>query len=82
MDRRHGSSAALIAVAVVTFRTVPAEFTPRADVGRGFVALEGPEGRRFEYMDRYARELEAIAFKEMEKGDIERFHAACAESRR
>ena len=63
----------LIAVAIATFRTVPAEFTPRADVGRGFVALEGPEGASFEYMDRYARELEAIAFKEMEKGDIERF---------
>jgi multidrug efflux pump len=64
----------LIALAVVTFRTVPAEFTPRGDNGRGFVALEGPEGSTFEYMDRYARQLEAIALKEMEKGDIDRFY--------
>jgi multidrug efflux pump len=64
----------VIALAVVTFRTVPAEFTPRGDNGRGFVALEGPEGSTFEYMDRYARELEAIALKEMEKGDIDRFY--------
>ena len=65
--------AVLITIGVLTFRTVPSEFTPRADLGRAFVTLEGPEGASFEYMDNYARQLEAIVLKEMEKGDIQRF---------
>jgi multidrug efflux pump len=62
----------LIALGVLTFRSVPSEFAPLADVGRAFIAIEGPEGSSFEYMDSYARRLEAIALKEMEKGDIQR----------
>jgi multidrug efflux pump len=62
----------LIVLAILTFRTVPAEFAPRGDVGRGFVAIEAPEGASFEYMGSQARALEAIAMREREKGDIER----------
>jgi multidrug efflux pump len=65
--------AVLLVAGVLTFRTVPSEFTPRADLGRGFVTIEGPEGSSFDYIDGYARQLEAIVLKEMEKGDIERF---------
>jgi multidrug efflux pump len=67
-----GALAVLIALGVLTFRSVPSEFAPLADVGRAFIAIEGPEGSSFEYMDSYARRLEAIALKEMEKGDIQR----------
>src|SRR5690606_15472270 len=35
-------------------------------------SIETPEGSSFEYTDGYARELEAIALREMEKGDVER----------
>ncbi len=62
----------LIAVGVVTFRSVPSEFTPQADVGRAFVSLEAPEGSSFDYIDGYARQLEAIAMKSMEQGEVER----------
>jgi multidrug efflux pump len=62
----------LIVLGVLTFRSVPSEFAPLADVGRAFIAIEGPEGSSFEYMDSYARRLEAIALEEMEKGDIQR----------
>jgi len=62
----------LVGVGVVTFRSVPAEFTPQADNGRAFVAIEAPEGSSFEYIDRYARQLEAIALKTMEQGEVER----------
>ncbi len=62
----------LIGVGVVTFRSVPSEFTPQADNGRVFIGLEGPEGSSFDYIDGYARQLEAIATKEMEKGEIAR----------
>ncbi len=63
---------ALVALGVVTFRSVPAEFTPAADVGRAMLSIEGPEGSSFEYIDRYAAELEALTLAEMEKGDIAR----------
>jgi multidrug efflux pump len=68
-----GAVGVLVILGALTFRTVPAEFTPPADVGRAFITIEGPEGATFEYMDGYARRLEAMVIKEMaDKGDIER----------
>jgi multidrug efflux pump len=67
-----GAVALLVVLGALTFRTVPSEFAPVADVGRVFITIEGPEGSSFEYMDRQAQSLEAIVMKEMEKGDIER----------
>jgi multidrug efflux pump len=67
-----GVLAVLITIGVVTFRTVPSEFTPQADNGRAFIAIEGPEGSSFEYIDGYARQLEAIALQAREQGDVAR----------
>ncbi|HEY6642155.1 efflux RND transporter permease subunit [Povalibacter sp.] len=65
--------ATLSVFGALTFRSIPAEFAPVPDVGRAFITIEGPEGASFQYMDEYARRLEAIVFKEMEQyGDIER----------
>jgi len=63
---------ALAVVGAFTFRSIPTEFSPAADSGRLFINMEGPEGASFEYMDNYARKLEAIIIKEMDKGDIMR----------
>ncbi|HET7924835.1 MAG TPA: efflux RND transporter permease subunit, partial [Rhodanobacteraceae bacterium] len=62
----------LIGVGFVTFLSVPAEFTPQADNGRAFVSIESPEGSSFDYIDRYARQLEAIALKSIAGGEVER----------
>jgi multidrug efflux pump len=62
----------LLVAGVVTFRSVPSEFAPTADVGRSFISIESPEGSSFDYIDGYARQLEGIVAQEMEKGDIER----------
>jgi multidrug efflux pump len=62
----------LVVLGVLTFRSVPSEFTPPADVGRLFISIEAPEGSSFDYIDGYARQLEAIAIREMDKGDIQR----------
>ncbi|MGH8177326.1 MAG: efflux RND transporter permease subunit, partial [Steroidobacter sp.] len=62
----------LMVLGAFTFRTVPAEFAPAADVGRVFITIEGPEGSSFDYIDGYARKLESIVMKEMEKGEIDR----------
>lgn len=67
-----GAVGVLVVLGALTFRTVPAEFAPVADVGRVFISIEGPEGSSFDYMDGYARRLEAIVMKEMERGDIDR----------
>lgn len=62
----------LAVVGALTFRSIPTEFSPAADSGRVFINLEGPEGASFEYMDEYARKLEAIVMKQMDQGDIQR----------
>jgi multidrug efflux pump len=67
-----GGVAVMVVLGALTFRSIPAEFAPAADVGRVFVTIEGPEGSSFEYMDEQARQLEAIVNKEMQQGDIER----------
>jgi multidrug efflux pump len=63
---------AMAALGVLAFRSIPTEFAPAADSGRLFLNIEGPEGSSFEYMDNYARRVEEIIIKEMEKGDIAR----------
>jgi multidrug efflux pump len=67
-----GAVAVLAVLGAITFRSVPAEFTPAADYGRAYVIIQAPEGSSFDYMDGYARRLEAIVMKEMEHGDIQR----------
>ena len=57
---------------VLTFRAIPEEFAPSADVGRIFITLQAPEGSSFEYTAEYGRKLEAIVNKQMEFGDIQR----------
>ena len=63
---------ALLLVGALSFRSLPAEFAPAADGGRVMVTITGPEGASFEYTEEYGRKLEAIAAKELEKGDIRR----------
>jgi multidrug efflux pump len=64
----------LVTAGIFTFRSVPSEFTPTADVGRAFIGIEAPEGTSFDHMDTYATRLEDITMKEMQdSGEIERF---------
>ena len=66
----HGAS--LVVLGAMTFMSLPREFAPPADVGRAFITIEGPEGSSYDYMESYARRLEAIIVKEQQKhGDIE-----------
>src|SRR5688572_26276473 len=44
--------AGLIGVGIVTFLSVPAEFTPQADNGSAFLAIESPEGSSFRSEER------------------------------
>ena len=67
-----GAVGVLALLGALTFRSIPTEFAPQADTGRLFIAIDGPEGASFEYMDSYARRVEAIVTKEMENGDIAR----------
>jgi multidrug efflux pump len=63
---------ALVVLGAVTFMSIPREFAPVGDAGRAYVTIEGPEGSSFDYIEGYARRLEAIISKEKERhGDIE-----------
>jgi multidrug efflux pump len=50
-------------------RTLPTEYAPSEDRGAFFILLRAPEGASLEYMDRYARQMEAILLEEV--GDSE-----------
>jgi multidrug efflux pump len=66
-----GMVGALVVLGALTFRSVPSEFTPTADVGRVSVTIEAPEGTSFDHMYQYGLKLEAIALKEQQAhGDI------------
>ncbi|HRX88157.1 MAG TPA: efflux RND transporter permease subunit [Steroidobacteraceae bacterium] len=67
-----GAVLGLTLLGALTFRSIPAEFSPGADVGRVFVSMTGPEGASFAYTEEYGRRVEAIAQAEMAKGDIQR----------
>ncbi len=65
--------ALLAATAVLTFRTLPAEFAPSADNGRIYFRLQAPEGASFDYMEAYALRIEDILMRERQQhGDIRR----------
>jgi multidrug efflux pump len=59
-------------VAALTFRSIPNEFSPSADIGRLFISITGPEGASFEYTEDYGRRVEEIVEREIAKGDIQR----------
>ncbi|MFC1695301.1 efflux RND transporter permease subunit [Pseudomonadota bacterium] len=50
-------------------KALPAEYAPSEDRGAFFILLRAPEGASLEYMDRYARRMEAILDEEI--GDSE-----------
>jgi len=66
---------ALIAVMILTASAVwmaqqlPSEYAPAEDRGAFHIMMRAPEGASLEYMDRYAREMEAILLDEI--GDSE-----------
>lgn len=67
-----GGVLGLSLLALLTFRSIPTEFSPSADVGRVFISITGPEGSSFEYTEDYGRRVEEIVQREIEKGDIQR----------
>jgi multidrug efflux pump len=55
-------------------RLLPTEYAPAEDRGAFFVMLRAPEGASLEYMDRYARQMEAILLEEIGDSDsVRRF---------
>jgi multidrug efflux pump len=54
--------------------TLPTEYAPAEDRGAFSIQLRAPEGASFDYMDRYARQMEAILLEETGEGrSVRRF---------
>ncbi len=68
---------AVVVAGVWTFTRLPSEFAPTADVGRGFIGIEAPEGSSFNYMDA----LRAATRGHPRQGDGEGRHRAHADPR-
>lgn len=73
----HVVSHAYIAVVVLLALTglsaylvtrLPAEYAPPEDQGSFMVQLRAPEGASFDYIDRYARQMEAVLLEEVGEG--------------
>ncbi|HET6592456.1 MAG TPA: efflux RND transporter permease subunit [Xanthomonadales bacterium] len=56
---------ALSALAAWMMHILPAEYAPDEDRGAFFILLRAPEGTSIEYMDTYARDMEAILLDEI-----------------
>ncbi|MEJ8566696.1 efflux RND transporter permease subunit [Elongatibacter sediminis] len=48
--------------------SLPTEYAPSEDRGAFFVLLRAPDGASFDYMDRYARQMESILIEELGEG--------------
>lgn len=59
---------AVSALGYAVFRTLPSEYTPREDRGSVIIVLTPPEGASLQYVDRYLRQVEAVAGEEVKKG--------------
>jgi multidrug efflux pump len=67
-----GAGVASIVLAVILFRMMPSEYAPSEDRQRVYILLTAPEGASLQYMERYLRQVEQIAMKEVEKGNARR----------
>jgi multidrug efflux pump len=65
-------AAAVSALALALFLTLPAEYAPKEDRGVFVVMMRAPEGSSFEYTDRYARRMEDILMREIGAGPVKR----------
>ena len=64
----------LTALAALLMRVLPTEYAPSEDRGAFMVMLRAPEGASLEYMDGYARQMEAIILDEIGDSDsVRRF---------
>ncbi|NHN38036.1 efflux RND transporter permease subunit [Pseudomaricurvus alcaniphilus] len=62
----------LIAATALIYPRVAQEFSPYEDRGAFFVAIDGPEGASFAYMEEYMTEVERRLMKYVESGEIKR----------
>lgn len=62
----------LIAVLLGIYTQIPSEFTPEEDRGAFFVAVNGPEGASFDYMEEYMNEIETRLMTYVETGEMKR----------
>ena len=62
----------IMAGSVAIMQNVEEEYVPREDRGAFFVAVRGPEGASFEYMERYLDEIERRLMPYTETGEIQR----------
>ncbi|MEL6323604.1 MAG: efflux RND transporter permease subunit, partial [Pseudomonadota bacterium] len=62
----------LLAGGYTTFQTLQSEYVPREDRGSFFVAVRGPQGASFSYMERYMDEIERRLLPYIDTPDVDR----------
>ncbi len=67
-----GLAAAAIALGVGLYKLLPSEYAPQEDRAMVQIILTAPEGASLSYLDRYLRQVEAVAAEEVRNGNARR----------
>ncbi len=71
-----GSTLAILVLAVLAYRTLPAEFAPSDDRGMAWISITAPEGSSLAYTDGFLQQVEAVLADEQARHkDIRRYLA-------
>ncbi len=62
----------IIFLAIFLFRDIPSEYTPKEDRGVFFVAVRGPEGTSYNYIEEHINEVESRLMPFVESGEFQR----------
>lgn len=67
-----GLAAAAVVLGVVLYRLLPTEYAPQEDRAMVQIIVTAPEGASLGYLDRYLRQVEAVALEEVSNGNARR----------
>jgi len=67
-----GLGAAAIALGGYLYTLLPSEYTPAEDRAWVMIMVTAPEGSSLGYVDRYLRQVEAVAMEEIDRGNARR----------
>jgi multidrug efflux pump len=67
-----GAAAAAIGLGALLYSILPSEYAPAEDRANIQIIVQAPEGSSLQYVDRYLRQVEAIASDEVARGNARR----------
>jgi len=70
-----GLALGALALGVILYKSLPSEYSPAEDRAMVQIIVTAPEGASLSYIDRYLRQVEKVAFDEVDRGNARRILA-------